>query len=251
MFTLAQTLRSLTTDNWSKPCIVLTRIKISAVVLMLLAMPFTGCQKAKDPQETEVPHSTTVDSTGTTDAENLTETRANRNLQTATSSGEVVAAPPPVKQHPSASKFTAQQLSKDHTLFVLAFDSITRQTYFLSNYRSLMEDHQVDLTRDLVDSYEPEFARLRNERQKILENAMDDVDVATMLKNNRIDTLLLSRKIRRGIHKTILTREQQLAHQADVKIRRENKKRREEQLPGPKQDQDKVRNPLKDQTKLK
>lgn len=125
-------------------------------------------------------------------------------------------------------EFTAAQLGKDHTLFVLAFGAATRQTYFLTNYQGTLKPHQISQVRDLVDLYESEYTRLRNDRSAILESALDGQDVETQLNNNRVETLLLSRQVRRRIFREILTLEQRKAHQAASRARREENKQRNE-----------------------
>ncbi|MGI9519951.1 MAG: hypothetical protein ACR2NP_23050 [Pirellulaceae bacterium] len=129
-----------------------------------------------------------------------------------------------LEPHPEVGKFNEAQLGKDHTLFVLAFDSITRQTYFLANFRHLMNDDQVRQTRELVDSYDGRYAELRDERARILENAADGQDIDTMLLNNRVETLLMGRDLRRKLFREILTEEQQKLHleeSAERRARRE------------------------------
>ncbi len=128
---------------------------------------------------------------------------------------------PSVEVHPEAEKYTETQLGKDHTLCVQAFDRATRQIYFLSHYRPFMEDHQVQPARDLIDSYDMAFRRLGQQRNLILENATDDQDIATLLLNNGVETLLLSREVRRRIVREVLTREQRRAHQEAVAFRRQ------------------------------
>jgi hypothetical protein len=130
--------------------------------------------------------------------------------------------------HPAVENYTTAQLSKDHTLFVQAFDSVTRHTYFLSNYGYLMNDRQIEQTRDLVDSYAEKFTRLGQQRHETLQNASSDQDIQTLLLNNRVETLLLSRDVRRQIFRNILTREQRQAHQEEVRLRRETNQRRKQ-----------------------
>ena len=113
-----------------------------------------------------------------------------------------------VQPHPKTSSFTDAQLNKDHTLCVLAFDSFSRHNYFLSLYRHLMSPEQIERGRALVDSFEPEFSDLARQRELILNTATDNTDVATLLKNNNIEVLLTSRRLRRRIMHEIYTREQ-------------------------------------------
>ena len=119
--------------------------------------------------------------------------------------------------------FSEVQFAKDHTLFVQAFDSVTRQTYFLANYPELNPE-QIERVRDLVDSYENQFSDLLNQRAQIMENARDGDQVELRLKNNNIDTLLLGRQVRRTIFKDIMTKEQKEAHKAKAEERKENDK---------------------------
>ncbi len=129
-----------------------------------------------------------------------------------------------IEVHPEIGRFTEAQLGKDHTVMVLAFDSITRQTYFLSNFRHLMNEEQVRQTRELVDSYDGRFAELRDDRARILENATDSPDVETMLLNNRVETLLLGRALRQRLFREILTREQKKLHMQESKLRQARRK---------------------------
>ena len=129
---------------------------------------------------------------------------------------------PRVEPHPESYRFNDFQLVKDHTVCVLAFDSVTRHTYFLTHFRHFMTDaKQIDKARDFIDSFDDEFTRLRKQREEIMNNASDDQDMKMLLKNNAVETLLVSRIVRRGIVRTVLNREQRAAHMAEVENRRE------------------------------
>ncbi|MDG2013600.1 MAG: hypothetical protein P8J33_08850 [Pirellulaceae bacterium] len=130
----------------------------------------------------------------------------------------------PVEPHPESHRFTDAQLVKDHTIYVLAFDSITRHTYFLSHYRHLMSGDQIEAARNLVDSFKPDFAELSVERETIMNGATDQADMKTLLKNNSVKVLLLSRKVRRGIMHNVYTKEQRLEYNAEFNA---NRKQRE------------------------
>ena len=71
-----------------------------------------------------------------------------------------------------------------------------------------MSPEQIERGRALVDSFEPEFSDLARQRELILNTATDNTDVATLLKNNNIEVLLTSRRLRRRIMHEIYTREQ-------------------------------------------
>ena len=124
-----------------------------------------------------------------------------------------------VARHPNFDDFTDTQRNKDHTLFVIAFNSTTRQNYFMQNYPGL-EPHQYDAMRQLIDSYEDDYQQLRDERARILNRAMDGQDVKTQLDNIKVEILVTSRIIRRSIHRDILTDAQK------AEIRERNKERR-------------------------
>ena len=98
-------------------------------------------------------------------------------------------------------------LTKDQTLSVLAFDSVVRENLFTSDFYGI-DPHQVELVRDLVRSCEHEYAKLRNERSTILENAYDGDESETALTNVSVKTMLLSRQIRMRIRREILTEQQ-------------------------------------------
>ena len=130
----------------------------------------------------------------------------------------------PVAPHPESHRFTDAQLAKDHTIYVLAFDSITRHTYFLSHYRHLMSEDQLDAARNLVDSHKSDFAELSNERETILNGATDEADIKMLLKNNSIKVLLLSRKVRRGIMHNVYTKEQRVKYNQEYEATRKQRK---------------------------
>lgn len=138
-----------------------------------------------------------------------------------------------VKPHPKTHNFTDAQLNKDHTLCVLAFDSFTRYSYFLSHYRHLMTPEQIEKARTLVDSFEPEFSDLARERELILNTATNSTDVPTLLKNNSIEVLLVSRRLRRKIMHEIYTREQLRQYNEEYEANR-RKKMTTQQTTGPK-----------------
>ena len=126
---------------------------------------------------------------------------------------------PSVQPHPRTADLNDAQLSKSHTLFVLAFDSTTRHKYFFANFPSTNSPPQADQVRDLVDSYDKDFKKLRDQRAAILETARDGHDVDVLLRNNRIETVLLSRQVRGRIFREILTKKQQEQQLADAKAR--------------------------------
>lgn len=130
----------------------------------------------------------------------------------------------PVAPHPESHRFTDAQLAKDHTIYVLAFDSITRHTYFLSHYRHLMSEDQLEAARNLVDSHKSDFAELANEREIILNGATDEADIQLLLKNNSIKVLLLSRKVRRGIMHNVYTKEQRVQYNQEYAATRKKRK---------------------------
>ena len=133
-----------------------------------------------------------------------------------------------IQPHPQTGDFNDLQLGKAHTLVVLALDSVTRQKYFLYNYYSKLTPTQVERARDLIDSYELDFARLRDQRAAILETARDGQGVDVLLKNNRIQTVLLSRQVRIEINREIMTKEQRQKSQAEAKAQQEAKQQRDQ-----------------------
>ena len=133
-----------------------------------------------------------------------------------------------VQPHPQTSEFNQNQLAKDHTLFVVAFDSMTRQNYFLSNYQLIVTQSQIEQVQDLVDSFELDFKRLRDQRASILETARDGQDTELLLKNNRIEIVLLSRQVHGRITREILSEEQRKRFLSEFKSRIAVKKRREQ-----------------------
>ena len=133
-----------------------------------------------------------------------------------------------VQPHPQTSEFNQNRLSKDHTLFVVAFDSVTRQDYFLSKYQWLITQSQTEQVQDLVDSFELDFKRLRDQRASILETARDGQDTELLLKNNRIEIVLLSRQVHGSIYREILSEEQCKRYMSEYKSRSAVKKGREQ-----------------------
>jgi hypothetical protein len=111
-----------------------------------------------------------------------------------------------IEPHPQTENLKSL-LTKDHTLCILAFDSIVRENHFIVDFHGIAP-HQTQLVRDLVGSYEIEYEKLRNERSTILENAHDGDQTETALTNVSIKTLLLSKKIRKRIQREILTKKQ-------------------------------------------
>ena len=112
---------------------------------------------------------------------------------------------------------------------MLAFDSITRQNYFLAAYRPILTPEQIGPTIELIESFDGRYTELRNARARILEEASDHLDVATMLINNRVEVLELSRLVRRTIFRDILTREQRLQHKQMVEENRARRRKLKEQ----------------------
>ena len=128
-----------------------------------------------------------------------------------------------VTPHPKTSNFTDLQLNKDHTLCVMAFDSITRQSYFLSHYRHLMTEEQIEKSCLLIDSFDSDFADLARQRELILNTATANTDVATLLKNNDIEVILTSRLVRRKIMHEIYTRKQRQQYNEEYEANRRKK----------------------------
>jgi hypothetical protein len=124
-----------------------------------------------------------------------------------------------VEPHPRTSEFNEAQFAKHHTLCVLAFDSVTRHAHFLHNYRELLSDEQIERVKQLVDARSSAYERLKRQRSEILQKASDNIDVATLLKNNQVETLIVSREIHRKIYRQVLNPEQRKAA-ADAAIRR-------------------------------
>jgi len=119
-----------------------------------------------------------------------------------------------IEPHPQTEDFKFPP-SKDQTLCVLAFDSLVRENLFTSSFYGIGPD-QVELVRDIVQSYELEYARLRNERSTILENAYDGDETETALNNVSVKTLLLGRQIRRRIKLEVLTEKQRDSYNKEL-----------------------------------
>jgi len=65
--------------------------------------------------------------------------------------------------------------------------------------------------RQLVDSYDDDYKRLRPQRDRILNHALDGQDVQLQLNNVNVEILLTSRKISRSIYRNIMTEAQKTA----------------------------------------
>lgn len=86
-----------------------------------------------------------------------------------------------------------------------------------------MTPEQIEKARTLVDSFEPEFSDLARERELILNTATNSTDVPTLLKNNSIEVLLVSRRLRRKIMHEIYTREQLRQYNEEYEANRPKK----------------------------
>ena len=135
--------------------------------------------------------------------------------QTAVTSPEAKQVFGRIEPHPQTEDFKSQ-FSKDQTLCMLAFDSVVRENLFTSCFYGI-DQRQTELVCDLVRSYELEYAKLRNERSKILENAYDGDQTETALSNVYVKTLLLGRQIRTRIKLEILTKKQRDSFNKKVK----------------------------------
>ena len=142
-----------------------------------------------------------------------------------------------VQPHPKTDSFTELQLGKDHTLFMLGADSFARRHYFLFSYARYLNDEQRQTVKLFTDSFEPDYAKLREQRSQLLLSGHDNPDIEILLRNNRIETALLSREIRQGIVRKIFTKEQRARFKADLVLRNEMNERRANQETTPKKDE--------------
>ena len=141
-----------------------------------------------------------------------------------------------VQPHPKTDTFTELQLGKDHTLFMLGADSFARRHYFLFSYARYINDEQLQTVKLFIDSFEPGYAKLRQQRSQILLSGRDNPDLRMLLRNNRVETALLSREIRQGIVRKIFTKEQRERFKADLELRNEMNDRRANQETTPQKD---------------
>lgn len=183
---------------------------VSAAVFSLLAIATSGCRKSQTP----VPVSSDT-KLETTNSE-VTNQKTTKPVSTKPVSAKPVSTKPSLKSasnekpkvapHPRIGEFTEAQLGKEQTLFVIGFDSTTRHSYFIKE--AGLEPHQFDALRQLVDSYDDDYQRLRNQRDRILNHAMDGEDVQTQLDNVNVEILLTSKRVWRSIYQNILNEEQ-------------------------------------------
>lgn len=137
--------------------------------------------------------------------------------------------PTPVEPHPRTDEFSEADLKRDNVIFLLAFDSLPRQTFFCMTYQATLRPEQIDRARDIVATFDEGFAKLRDQRAEILERASDQLDVAGMLKNNAVETAILARQVRRTIFREVLSPEQKKNHLAYFAELMEQKKRKQEE----------------------
>ncbi len=109
--------------------------------------------------------------------------------------------------HPDAAEFSQHKRAKNHTIFVLALDSVARENYFTSMYHSL-DPQQVERVSELIDSYSLQYSKLLKERSVILEHAVDGDNSEIALTNVYVETLLLNQLIRTRIRREIMTQQQ-------------------------------------------
>lgn len=117
---------------------------------------------------------------------------------------------PKIAAHPRLGEFTKSQFTKkEHTLVLIGLDSTARHNFFFENAK--LEPYQFDALRQLVDSYDDDYKRLRLQRDRILNYALDGQDVQLQLNNVNVEILLTSRKISRSIYRNIMTEAQKAA----------------------------------------
>ena len=109
--------------------------------------------------------------------------------------------------HADAADLDNNRRAKNHTIFVLALDSVARENYFTSTYHSL-DPQQIERVSVLVDSCELQYSKLLNERSAILEHAVDGDNSEIALTNISVETLLLNQLIRTRIRREIMTQQQ-------------------------------------------
>lgn len=191
-------------------------MRLAGIVVCLLALTSCGCKKGGSKKTVEKKPDQTA-AKDRSEAKKKTPVAATDGKQ---QSDLVDASTSKVPPHPQTDDFTETQRNKDHTLFVIAFNSTTRQKYFMQNYPGL-RPNQYEQMRHLIDSFDHEYRRIRAERAAILSQATDEQETKMLLQNVKTEILVTSRNVRRAIYRHILTKKQQ------EDLKRQNKDRRE------------------------
>ena len=120
---------------------------------------------------------------------------------------------PPTEDQPDAKPqptYTDQQLNKNGTILVLAYQPDIRADFLIMTVRSFLDDEQTKQARALALSYDWRYDEIRKQRAALLETATDEnkTEVDAKLRELRIQIFELNQKIRTEINRKILTPEQ-------------------------------------------
>jgi len=108
-------------------------------------------------------------------------------------------------------KYTDQQLNKNITILMLAYQPDVRARELLRFPREQLTDDQQDNGIGLLLKNDYLFQRLIQRRQAVLNAAWDGDETATELRQIRIETLELTRRLRTLVFQKVLNKEQQQA----------------------------------------
>ena len=129
--------------------------------------------------------------------------------ENATKSQRVIVKKPPLITR-NGETYTIGQVSKLHTTLVLAYQDDIRANYVILNTKDLLDAEQTVAAKKIAREYDAEFNQILKNRTEFLQVATGDDDVEDVLLGFRLDVVDLLRKIRRRIHREVLTREQKI-----------------------------------------
>lgn len=178
---------------------------VAAGICFVLTLAASGCRESQtEAPPTEAVLTSNKSQDETSPIPNAISKSTNPGLEQANSKAPKVAA------HPRLGEFTKSQFTnKQHTLVLIGLDSTARHNFFFESAE--LEPYQFDALRQLVDSYDDDYKRLRLQRDRILNHALDGQDVQLQLNNVNVEILLTSRKISRSIYRNIMTEAQKTA----------------------------------------
>ncbi len=118
-------------------------------------------------------------------------------------------APPEPTEEPQRT-YTDQQLNKNGTILVLAFQPDIRADFLVMLVRSLLDEEQAKQAKEIALSYDWRYVDIRKKRADLLETVTDEnkAEVDAKLRDLRIEIFELNQEIRARINREILTPEQ-------------------------------------------
>ncbi len=118
-------------------------------------------------------------------------------------------------------EFTDEQLHKNFTLLMLAFEPDIRARALVKYLRVVLTEDQKEQALNMVLAEDHRFEKLKKRRAEILENALDGHNVEQELRNIKIQTVQTAQEIRLDVYNRLLTQQQKDELAAKKKIEAE------------------------------